>query len=114
MLDTWIRLDELAERRRLPRGEMPHAGLAATMHAWASGTPIELVLERSGIGAGDFVRWTKQTIDLLDQIAQACEAAELADLDAERLGALARLARDAKHRVRRGIVETSSAGTSSR
>jgi ATP-dependent RNA helicase HelY len=87
---------------------MPHAGLAAAMHAWAAGTPIELVLERSGIGAGDFVRWAKQTIDLLDQIAQACETAVLSGLDEDRLGELARLAREAKRGVRRGIVEASS------
>jgi ATP-dependent RNA helicase HelY len=108
ILDTWVRLDDLAERSRLPRSEMPHAGLAATMHAWASGRPIEEVLERSGIGAGDFVRWTKQTIDLLDQIAQACETAALAGLDEDRLGELARSAREAKRSVRRGIVEASS------
>lgn len=105
VLDTWVSLDDLSERLRLPRSEMPHAGIAGTMHSWASGRPIEEVLETSGIGAGDFVRWSKQTIDLLDQIAQACEAAVRADLEAERLGNLGQLARDAKRGVRRGIVE---------
>lgn len=105
VLDTWVSLDDLSERLRLPRSEMPHAGIAGTMHSWASGRPIEEVLETSGIGAGDFVRWSKQTIDLLDQIAQACEAAVRADLDTERLGDLGQLARDAKRGVRRGIVE---------
>ncbi|RGE18070.1 RNA helicase [Leucobacter sp. wl10] len=109
VIDTWTRLDDLAGRHRLPRGEMPHAGLAATMHSWASGAPIERVLGDSGIGAGDFVRWAKQTIDLLDQIAQACEEAAAAGLDEDRLGSYARLAREAKRGVRRGIVEASSA-----
>ncbi|WP_029746496.1 DEAD/DEAH box helicase [Leucobacter chironomi] len=108
VLDLWVELDDLAERYRLPRSEMPHAGLAAAMHAWAAGTPIEHVLERSGIGAGDFVRWTKQTIDMLDQIAQACETAVRGGLDEDRLGELAKLAREAKRGVRRGIVEASS------
>ncbi|MEJ6489276.1 DEAD/DEAH box helicase [Leucobacter sp. USCH14] len=108
VLDTWVRLDDLAERSRLPRSEMPHAGLAMTMHAWANGRPIEQVLEVAGIGAGDFVRWAKQTIDLLDQVAQACEGAVLDSVEAARLGALARLARDAKRTVKRGIVEASS------
>lgn len=108
VLETWVQLDDLAERYRLPRTEMPHAGLAATMHAWSRGVSIERLLEDTGIGAGDFVRWSKQTIDLLDQIAQACEAAVLAELDEERLGDLARLAREAKRSVRRGIVEASS------
>ena len=108
VLDTWVRLDDLSERLRLPRSEMPHAGLAATMHSWASGRPIERVLEESGIGAGDFVRWAKQTIDLLDQLAQACETAVRVGFDEDRLGELAKLAREAKRGVRRGIVEASS------
>ena len=108
MLDIWVQLDDLAEQHRLPRSEMPHAGLARTMHDWATGQSIERVLETAGIGAGDFVRWSKQTIDLLDQISQACEAAARAEIDEDRLGALARLAREAKRSVRRGIVEASS------
>ena len=108
MLDAWVELDDLQERHRLPRGEMPHAGLAATMYDWAGGAPIERVLERSGIGAGDFVRWAKQTIDLLDQIAQACEAATLVGVAEDRLGELAHTAREAKRGVKRGIVEASS------
>ncbi|MCW2287701.1 ATP-dependent RNA helicase HelY [Leucobacter luti] len=108
VLETWVRLDDLSERQRLPRSEMPHAGLAATMHAWASGQPIERVLEESGLGAGDFVRWTKQTIDLLDQVYQACEAGARLGVEADRLDTLAQLARSAKRSVRRGIVEASS------
>ncbi|MBL3700237.1 DEAD/DEAH box helicase [Leucobacter luti] len=108
VLDIWERLDDLSERSRLPRSEMPHAGLAGVMHAWANGQPIERVLEESGLGAGDFVRWAKQTIDLLDQVAQACEAGVRNDLESERLGELAQLARSAKRSVRRGIVEASS------
>lgn len=108
VLDIWVELDDLSERLRLPRSEMPHAGLAGTMHAWASGRPIERVLDEGGIGAGDFVRWAKQTIDLLDQVAQACETAVRVGLDEDRLGELAQLARAAKRGVRRGIVEASS------
>ena len=111
VLDRWADLDGLAERYRLPRTEMPHAGLAAAMFDWAKGATLERVLESSGVGAGDFVRWAKQTIDLLDQVAQACEAAlshEALEDDAERFGDLAQLAREAKRAVRRGIVEASS------
>lgn len=104
-LDLWVELDDLAERQRLPRADAPHAGLAAAMHGWASGWSLARTLERAEIGAGDFVRWAKQTIDLLDQIAQA---AEHTDADPERLGPLGALAREAKRKVRRGIVEASS------
>ena len=44
------------------------------------------------MAAGDFVRWTKQTIDLLDQISLVAD------------GDLARTARRALEAVRRGIV----------
>lgn len=111
VLERWVELDDLAERFRLPRSEMPHAGLASAMYEWAGGATLERVLEMDGIGAGDFVRWAKQTIDLLDQIAQACEVAETREelaAEAERYSALARLARDTKRSIRRGIVEDAS------
>lgn len=111
VLDRWITLDDLADHYRLPRSEMPHAGLAGAMFDWARGATLERVLEESGIGAGDFVRWSKQTIDLLDQVAQACDDAgvheELAH-EANRYAALSRLARDSKRLIRRGIVEDAS------
>ena len=76
------------------------------MYSWARGLPLDRVLIEADMAAGDFVRWSKQTIDLLDQIAQACEHAEV---DEDRLAKLGALAREAKRGVRRGIVETSSA-----
>ena len=107
-LDVWVETDDLAESHRLPQTEPPHPGLALAMHAWATGSTLERVLEISWASAGDFVRWTKQTIDLLDQLAQASEAGAAAELDVARLRALAKLARDAKRLVLRGIVEASS------
>ncbi|WP_449277258.1 DEAD/DEAH box helicase [Leucobacter sp. GX24907] len=113
VLDIWVELDDLAEQHRLPRAAPPHAGFARAMRAWARGDSIERVLEESGAGAGDFVRWAKQTIDLLDQIARAGEhagssGANLGAEDCDRLAGLAKLAREAKRAVRRGIVEASS------
>ncbi|KAM9862545.1 DEAD/DEAH box helicase [Leucobacter sp. BZR 635] len=111
VLDRWVELDDLAEHYRLPRADMPHAGLAAAMYDWSKGSTLEKVLETSGLGAGDFVRWTKQTIDLLDQVSQACDVAVYHDGlsdDAVRLSVLGALARDAKRSIKRGIVEASS------
>lgn len=105
-LDLWESLDEVGERHRLGGAEMPHAGLAAAMYGWANGWTLSRTLEEAEIGAGDFVRWAKQTIDLLDQIAQAAEHAEV---DEDRLAKLGALAREAKHKIKRGIVETASA-----
>ncbi|MBC9954591.1 DEAD/DEAH box helicase [Leucobacter sp. cx-42] len=108
ILDEWVYLDDLAERYRLPQTTMPHAGLAAAMYDWAAGATFENVLAQSGIGAGDFVRWSKQTIDLLDQVAQACAHAAQFEGAPESLAELATRARDAKRLVKRGIVEASS------
>ncbi len=104
-LTLWEELDELAERNRLPRTAQPHAGLAWSMFAWANGQSLTRILEDGMMSAGDFVRWAKQTIDLLDQVAQAAESESGIDAGLAELGALAR---EGKKRIRRGIVEASS------
>ena len=63
------------------------------MYIWAQGGSLTEVLDAGGLAAGDFVRWSRQVIDLLDQIAIAAPAAELR-----------RTARQALAAVRRGIV----------
>ncbi len=67
------------------------------MHAWARGGMLDRVLIDADMAAGDFVRWAKQTIDLLDQLSIVAEDA-----------AVARTARSALDGVRRGIVAYSS------
>jgi ATP-dependent RNA helicase HelY len=66
------------------------------MYRWGSGTGLDAVLRDADLAAGDFVRWSKQTIDLLDQLSV------VADGD---VGTTARRALDG---VRRGIVAYSS------
>ncbi|MCB1274250.1 MAG: RNA helicase, partial [Leucobacter sp.] len=119
-LDIWDELDQLGQAHRLPAAEPPHAGLASTMHGWANGWSLTRTLEHGNVGAGDFVRWAKQCIDLLDQIAQAAERVRgpsedgaapgggAGGLDLEHLAMVGQLAREAKRRVRRGIVEAAS------
>ncbi len=107
-LELWESLDELGEQHRLGGTELPHAGLASAMQGWANGWTLSRTLEEAEIGAGDFVRWSKQTIDLLDQIAQATDHVDVGEAENERLAKLGALAREAKRKVRRGIVETSS------
>ena len=67
------------------------------MHSWARGGMLDRVLIDADMAAGDFVRWAKQTIDLLDQLSIVAEDA-----------ALARNARTALDGIRRGIVAYSS------
>ena len=46
------------------------AGFASTVFDWAEGKPLEDVLGESGMTPGDFVRTTKQILDLLRQIRE--------------------------------------------
>jgi ATP-dependent RNA helicase HelY len=92
----WQRLDDLERDHRLPGSEPISAGLAQAMHSWARGVALDRVLDEADLAAGDFVRWAKQTIDLLDQLSLVAEPA------------LATVARQALDAVRRGIVSYSS------
>ncbi|MET0161897.1 MAG: DEAD/DEAH box helicase [Microbacteriaceae bacterium] len=95
-LESWANLDDLERDHRLPGSAPPSTGLALAMHRWASGSPLDAVLRDADLAAGDFVRWSKQTIDLLDQLSVVAQSP---------VDATARLALDA---VRRGIVAYSS------
>ncbi|WP_309129208.1 DEAD/DEAH box helicase [Microbacterium sp.] len=89
----WAELDELEEAHSLPRTEPLAPGLSGAMHSWARGGALDRVLVDADMAAGDFVRWAKQTIDLLDQLSIVADDDELA-----------RTARRALDGVRRGIV----------
>jgi ATP-dependent RNA helicase HelY len=66
------------------------------MWKWARGASLSEVLSEAEMAAGDFVRWTKQTIDLLDQLSVIGD------------GNVGRTARQAMDAIRRGIVAYSS------
>jgi ATP-dependent RNA helicase HelY len=65
----WAELQQAAQRAGLPTTEPLDAALVAATHSWARGGQLGQVLELADLSAGDFVRATKQVIDLLDQIA---------------------------------------------
>lgn len=90
----WARLDDLEQEHHLPGTESLSTGLAPALHAWARGVPLDTVLHHADMAAGDFVRWAKQVIDVLDQLT-------LVDGGTTELAPTARRALDA---VRRGIV----------
>jgi ATP-dependent RNA helicase HelY len=92
----WSDLEELENYHKLP-GTAPLAtGLCLAMYKWAKGSRLDDVLFDADMPAGDFVRWSKQTIDLLDQLAQVTT------------GSLQQTARVALDQVRRGIVAYST------
>jgi ATP-dependent RNA helicase HelY len=87
-------LHDIEDAAHLAFVSAPDPGFAWAAWRWARGHSLPAVLADSGLAAGDFVRWMKQLIDLLDQIAGVAD-------EGSRLRSRARAAIDA---VRRGVV----------
>jgi ATP-dependent RNA helicase HelY len=84
MLRTWGELDQLEKRNGLSFLREPDPGFVWAAYRWVRGAKLEDVLESvPGLTPGDFVRSTKQLIDLLDQIAAAADQAGRARTAAE-------------------------------
>lgn len=92
----WSDLEELENYHKLPGTNPLATGLCLAMYKWAKGSRLDDVLFDADMPAGDFVRWAKQTIDLLDQLAQVTT------------GSLQTTSRIALDHVRRGIVAYST------
>jgi ATP-dependent RNA helicase HelY len=70
----WSELESDERRHRVERTREPDFGFAWPVLRWARGQSLSAVLtaaEENGqeLSAGDFVRWCRQVIDLLDQLA---------------------------------------------
>jgi ATP-dependent RNA helicase HelY len=105
MIRIWGRLDALEEDHRINQAEgvgqrEPDLGFAWAAYEWASGRGLDQVLRNADMPAGDFVRWTKQLIDVLGQITEA------APPDTP----VRRNARKAVDGLLRGVVAYSSVG----
>jgi ATP-dependent RNA helicase HelY len=94
--DLWSKLDDIEQDSKLPGSNPLSTGLSLAMNRWAQGASLDSILGDADLAAGDFVRMTKQTIDMLDQISLVADAK------------LARTARTALDSIRRGIVAYSS------
>ena len=64
-------LHEREQRHGLDITRPLDVGFAWAAHRWAGGATLSSLLATTDLTAGDFVRWTRQLIDLLGQIAQA-------------------------------------------
>ncbi|MGH3671304.1 MAG: DEAD/DEAH box helicase [Pseudonocardiaceae bacterium] len=69
----WADLEADERRHRLERTREPDLGFAWPVYRWARGESLSAVLagaEKNGaeLSAGDFVRWCRQVVDLLDQV----------------------------------------------
>ncbi|MDQ2629176.1 MAG: RNA helicase [Actinomycetota bacterium] len=83
-LSASLRADE--RRHRINPSREPDEGFVAAMYRWARTGDLASALDASeGLGAGstaplsagDFVRWCRQVLDLLDQLRNAAPGAEL-------------------------------------
>ena len=100
----WASLEADERRHRLERTRQPDAGFAWTVYRWARGESLERVMtaaESAGseFSAGDFVRWCRQVIDLLEQLRDVVG-------EGEPVGAAAR---EAVRAMRRGVVALGTA-----
>ena len=90
--EIWDQLEEISARHKLLKTSAPDPSICLQISRWASGATLDSVLRGSDLLAGDFIRFTKQIIDLLEQIAQNSTAK------------LAETANEAIDKVKRGIV----------
>ncbi|MFC5177012.1 DEAD/DEAH box helicase [Nocardioides taihuensis] len=93
MVRLWGDLDALEKEHHLDFLREPDLGFAWAAYRWAEGDDLDTVLNVTDLAAGDFVRWTKQLLDLTGQVA-----------DAAGPGPLRETAREAVRRLKRGVV----------
>ena len=93
MVYKWGVLKEIETQHRMDSLRDMDPGFVWLTLKWARGQSIARVLKSSDLQAGDFVRWSKQVIDLLGQISLASEDPKVANA-----------ARSSSDLINRGIV----------
>lgn len=91
LLDAWDDLNALERETGVPESRRPEAGFGGLAYHWAKGVDLSDLLEDHEMAAGDFVRTSRQILDVLRQIGDA--APHLSDT-----------VRDAITRIDRGVV----------
>lgn len=102
-IEVWSQLRADEARHKLPPTREPDLGFVTGVYKWARGDALAEALLASGdqgtpLSAGDFVRWCRQVIDLLDQIHNTADDTEIAGTAAKAVRA-----------VRRGVVAVDAA-----
>jgi ATP-dependent RNA helicase HelY len=95
----WSGLHDREAVHRLQQTDEPDLDLVLPVHRWASGARLDDVLADADLAAGDFVRWCRQVLDLLDQIADATGDVRLR-----------KVAHAAAAKIDRGVVAYSAGG----
>ncbi|MFJ4654890.1 DEAD/DEAH box helicase [Nocardia sp. NPDC088792] len=99
----WTKLRADEARHRLQPTREPDLGFVTGIYTWARGDDLADALLASGdrgnsLSAGDFVRWCRQVIDLLDQIHNTADDVEVAATASKAVRA-----------IRRGVVAVDAA-----
>jgi ATP-dependent RNA helicase HelY len=91
IISLWVQLEAIENDFGVKTQKEPDAGFCFISYKWASGNSLNSVLKGSDMSVGDFVRSTKQLVDLLNQIAGASEK-------------LRPVCKEAVKRIDRGVV----------
>ena len=91
IISLWAALEEIESNFGVKTQREPDVGFCFISYKWASGNSLNSVLKGSDMSVGDFVRSTKQLIDLLNQIAGASDT-------------LRPICKEAVKRIDRGVV----------
>ncbi|WP_106847982.1 RNA helicase [Blastococcus sp. Marseille-P5729] len=96
----WAMIEDLTSRIDAQPVRRPDPGFALAAYRWTSGDSLAVVLSnlaRAGVetAPGDFVRWCRQVIDVLEQLAR---------LDPGQAGAVPSTAARAVAAMRRGVL----------
>jgi ATP-dependent RNA helicase HelY len=94
---VWAEISADEAEAGLPATRSPDVGFAAAVASWARGETLTQALAVANatgtdMSAGDFVRWCRQVIDLLDQVRNVAQPP------------LAGTAKAALTALRRGVV----------
>ena len=98
----WEELSDDERRHKLETTPIPDIAFVTAMHQWTAGAPLGYCLEAAAqcgaeLTPGDFVRWCRQVIDVLEQVKQTGYSDEIRDHSAEAINA-----------IRRGVVALSN------
>jgi len=86
------------QRHNLALSREPEPGFALAMHQWVAGAPLDYAMEAAAASGaeltpGDFVRWCRRVIDVLEQVSKTGYTTEIT-----------RHANQAIDAIRRGVV----------
>ena len=91
IVSIWVQLEEIESEYGVKTQREPDAGFCWIAYKWANGGSLQSVLKGTDMSVGDFVRSTKQLVDLLNQISVASEK-------------LRPMCKEAVKRIDRGVV----------